>query len=138
MRRRALAALLAAAALTGCSAGETWQVVEVYTDPTLPGALPERATVRVEGSTFEGATPCAKLEGSFSLDDALLTLHALTHETPADSCVGAARYTHNQVMAVAKQGAVFEVRETSPSEKLLVSTEDRLDPPSIRVLRERP
>lgn len=138
MRRRALAALLAAAALTGCSAGETWQVVEVYTDPTVLGALPERATVRVEGSTFEGATPCARFEGSFSLDDATLTLHTLTHETPTDSCVGADRYTHNQVMAVAKQGAVFEVRETSPSEKLLVSTRDSLDPPSIRVLRERP
>ncbi|MEH0147188.1 hypothetical protein V6D40_05835 [Corynebacterium sp. Q4381] len=138
MSRRALAALLAAAALSGCSAGETWQVVEVYTDPTVPGALPERATVRVHGSTFEGATPCAKLEGSFSLDDALLTLTTLTQETPADTCLGAARYTHNQVTAVAKEGAMFEVREASPSEKLLVSTEQLLDPPSIRVLREQP
>lgn len=138
MRRRALAALLAAAALTGCSAGETWQVVEVYTDPTVPGALPERATVRVQGSTFEGATPCARFEGSFTLDSATLAINTLTKASRTETCVGAARYTHNQVMAVAKQGAVFEVRETSPSEKLLVSSEDRLDSPSIRVLRERP
>lgn len=138
MSRRALAALLAAAALTGCSAGETWQVVEVYTDPSVPGALPERATFRVHGSTFEGVTPCARLQGSFLLDDATLTLHTLTPETPTNSCDGAARYTHDQVMAVAKEGAVFDVRETSPSEKLLVSTERLLDPPSIRVLRERP
>lgn len=137
MSRRALAALLAATLVTGCSAGETWQVVEVYTDPTVPGALPERATVSVHGSSFEGATPCAKLQGSFLLDDATLTLHTLTPDTPTE-CTGAARYTHNQIMAVVKEGAVFEVRETAPSERLLVSTEGHLDPPSIRVLRERP
>lgn len=148
MKSRAFAALCAlgmAAALSGCASGQTWQVVEVYTDPSVPGALPDRATFRVRGSTFEGTTPCARVEGSFSLNDATLTL-TTAHQTPlpndADTCVGAGRYTHNQLMSVATEGAVFEVKETSASERLLVlSGHDEgavLDPPSIRVLRERP
>ena len=50
-----LVALGALAALSGCSLqAPTWQVVGVYTDPSLPGALPADAAVEVEG-VFEVA-----------------------------------------------------------------------------------
>ena len=44
----------------GAPAGDTWQVVAVYTDPSLPGDLPPdaagRAAVTVTGDAFEGFT----------------------------------------------------------------------------------
>lgn len=138
MRRLVLAPVLAAAlALAGCATGQTWQVVGVYTDPSLPGALtPDaagRANVTVRGDTFEGTTGCAEVEGSFEETEEQVAMREVA-VGQLGACTGGVRRTHDQLAGLFVEGAEFSVRRLSEYEVLLTSTADALDPPSVRLM----
>ncbi|QYH19251.1 hypothetical protein JKI95_08635 [Corynebacterium aquatimens] len=127
----------------------------VYTNPGVPGDLPldaaGKANVQVNDNQFEGTTPCAQVSGQLSREDApsgdsasptdlpTVTLTSVDLAAPDDTCIGGARYTHDQLASLLVPGATFSVRELSDTERLLVTVPDaaapQLDPPSIRLMR---
>lgn len=133
------AVLTTALALASCAAPTpTWQVMAIYTDPALPGALPRdaagKANVAVRGDTLRGTTPCAQVEGTIARDDATVTLTTITIGEP-EQCAGGSRHTHDQLVDLLSEGAVFSVRELSDTERLLtLAGTDAFDPPSIRLM----
>lgn len=145
-----LAPLAAACALTlgaaACSPPQTWQVVGISTDPGLPSSLPAdaagAANFRLRGDRLKGATPCATVDAKASLDDATLTLESVELGPTDDACTGGARHTHDQLAQLLTPGASFQIRETGPTERLLVLSTDNddtdnaasLNPPSVRVM----
>lgn len=142
-----LVALGALAALSGCSLqAPTWQVVGVYTDPSLPGALPAdaagAANFRVHSGEFRGSTPCASVRGELTIDGDTLTLDFVELDDPGD-CSGGARHTHDQLAGLLTPGASFHIVETAPTERLLVenveNVEDTdagsIDRPSVRLVK---
>lgn len=137
---KALAPLLATCALSACASPDTWQVVGIATHPDLPTSVAGTSNFQLRGDRLKGTTPCAEVEGSASLADATLQLHSLTIGAVADeaACTGAARHTHDQLAALLTPGAVFDVRDTGPTERLLVLRTDAVDRPSVRVMTLAP
>jgi len=122
----------------GAPAGDTWQVVAVYTDPSLPGDLPPdaagRAAVTVTGDAFEGFTGCALVSGSFSRGPEELSLIDVSVSPAPDTCTPGARHVHDQITGLLSEGAVFNLRRLSEYEVLLTLRSDAFDPPSVRMM----
>lgn len=137
---KALAPLLATCALSACASPDTWQVVGIATEPGLPTSVAGTSNFQLRGDRLKGATPCAEVEGSASLADATLQLHSLTIGAVADeaACTGAERHTHEQLVSLLQPGAAFDVRDTGPTERLLVLRTDAVDRPSVRVMTLAP
>lgn len=137
---KALAPLLATCALSACASPDTWQVVGIATEPGLPTSVAGTSNFQLRGDRLKGATPCAEVEGSASLADATLQLHSLTIGPVADeaACTGAERHTHEQLVSLLQPGAAFDVRDTGPTERLLVLRTDAVDRPSVRVMTLAP
>lgn len=138
MRRAVALALPLALAACGAPSGDTWQVVAVYTDPSLPGDLPPeaagRAAVTVSGDEFEGFTGCAPFSGSLSRGPEELSLIDVSVSPAPDTCTPGARHVHDQLAGLLGEGAVFGLRRLSEYEVLLTLRVDQLDAPSVRMM----
>lgn len=138
MRRLAAVVLSAVVGLclTSCAQPPLWQVVGIYTDPSLPDELPARADLSFHNGRLAGSTECASLQGTYELGQEqsreVMRIQTMEFADPG-ACIGGARYVHDALASVLVAGAEFELIDVSETEKLLRSTAS-LGAPSVRLM----
>ena len=130
-------ALALALPLAACSDAPTWQVVAVHTDPAAPGALladaAGLANFHISDTELDGNTACADLQASIRTEDDTFTIEEV-EVGDAGNCEGGARHVHEQLTSILVPGAQFRAEQLTDTELLWTSTEDTVEPPSVRLL----
>ena len=123
--------------LAACGGDPTWQVVAVHTDPAVPGALladaAGLANFHISERKLDGSTACADLQASIRTEDDTFTIDEVEVGEAGD-CEGGARHVHEQLTSILVPGAQFRTEQLTDTELLWTSTEDTVEPPSVRLM----
>lgn len=130
-------ALALALPLAACGAAPDWQIVAVHTDPAEPGALLADAAglahFRISESELDGDTACAPLKATITTEEDTFTIDEV-EVGDADDCEGGARHVHEQLTSILVPGAQFRTEQLTDTELVWTSTEDAVNPPSVRLM----
>lgn len=141
----ALAAALATAALSACSAapepeafGPTWQVTDLYKVPgepsTLPASVAGTVTVAFGQRSLAGYTGCAGFQATSLLSDTELIITDLQFDDPAPDCP---TEVHDAMVNFWNLGRFEVIRPGNGSGSTMILREqgNMVDPESIKLVQ---
>ncbi|GAB2518628.1 hypothetical protein CATRI_11310 [Corynebacterium atrinae] len=144
MRARVFA-IAAVGALAACSAPQptiteaTWEVINVWTSPDTPAAVPHGGSLAFGEASLAGTTGCSPIQGAVTFtrdgdtvaakDAEAVTIDRIEIEPAPANCRAA--WTHEQLSSLLVPGATFDLHQPNDSELTLTLRGEEIDRPAI-------